>query len=216
MPSDAPENWFEDIYARSDTSGRGVPWDRQTPSPLLVSWLDGQPAPPVGARALVVGCGLGDDAAELDRRGWAVTAFDVAASAIDLCRERWAGRPIGWHVQELFALPARWTGAFDLVVEHRTIQSLPVAWQARGMAAVSRTVAAGGTLVVICDLRPAGTEPVGPPWRLRPGELEAFATAGLAEQARHLQSAGGDRAHERLRVVYRHEGPGPDRTDDLA
>jgi len=29
-------------------------------------------------------------------------------------------------VADLFALPDRWQGAFDLVIEHRTLQSLPV------------------------------------------------------------------------------------------
>ncbi len=203
MDRDAPENWFEDIYAATDTSGRGVPWDRQEPSPLLVRWLDARPDTGPGDRALVVGCGLGDDAAELARRGLAVTAFDVAGSAIALCRERWAGSTIDWHVRELFSLPPAWRGAFDLVVEHRTIQSLPPAWQERGMAAVASTLAPGGRLVVICDLRARDTEPQGPPWRLRPEELSAFTDAGLVAETRTLEPVNRDRSRERLLVVYR-------------
>ncbi len=232
MDRDAPENWFEDIYAATDTSGRGVPWDRQEPSPLLVRWLDGQDGSGAhvhaDARALVVGCGLGDDAAELARRGLAVTAFDVAESAIALCRERWAAHSIDWHVCELFGLPESWRGAFDLVVEHRTIQSLPPAWQARGMARVASTVAPGGALVVICDLRAPGTEAEGPPWRLRPEELVSFTDAGLAAETQARQPVTRGRSRERLLVVYRrpHGGgaggsreassPGPDGRSSLA
>ena len=34
------------------------------------------------------GCGMGDDAIELERLGFVVTAFDVSHTAIKLCKER--------------------------------------------------------------------------------------------------------------------------------
>jgi SAM-dependent methyltransferase len=202
MRERAPENWFEDIYASSDTTGRGVPWARQEPSPLLVRWLDEHRRQGHGARAMVVGCGLGDDAIELAARGFAVTAFDVADSAIALCRERWPTAAVDWQVRELFDLPAAWRQAFDLVVEHRTIQSLPPDWQARGMAAIADLVGPGATLLVIADLRPAGTLPEGPPWRLRPEELRALAGAGLAPVDQQILPVPHDRDRERLVASY--------------
>lgn len=90
---------FEEIYARAGDDLTSVPWARFAPHPLLVMWLDsaGSPGLPAsrsfaGCEALVVGCGLGDDAEELARRGYAVTAFDVSPTAITRCRERFPGR----------------------------------------------------------------------------------------------------------------------------
>ena len=202
MTGHAPENWFEDIYAASDASGKGVPWATLAPAPLLVEWLDRAHPTGHGETALVVGCGLGDDALELARRGFTVTAFDVAATAIDLARERYGELAVEWHVGELFDLPPSWRGFFDLVVEHRTIQSLPPDWQARGQAAIADLVRPGGSLALVADLRPAGAPQEGPPWRLRPEELGPLAAAGLALVEERRQIVRHDPVRERLRRVY--------------
>jgi SAM-dependent methyltransferase len=205
MSADAPENWFEDIYAGTDRSGRGVPWAKLVPAPLLVTWLDRHRPVPAGESALVVGCGLGDDAAELARRGFRVTAFDVAESAIRLCRERFPGLAVDWRVSELFAVPPQWRRAFALVVEHRTVQSLPPAWQDPGMAAIADFVAPGGTLLVIADLRPEGAPQEGPPWRLRPEELDGFVTAGLRQDTCERSQVRHEPQRQRLVATYRRD-----------
>lgn len=179
MTARAPDNWFEDVYAASDDAGTGVPWARMAPGAELVAWLDGNLPRGDDRSAVVVGCGLGDDAEELARRGFAVTAFDVAASAIALCRQRFPGSVVDYRVAELFDPPAAWSGAFDLVCEHRTVQSLPPDWQDRGMAAIARLARPGGSVLVVVDLRPDGAPKEGPPWRLRPEELAGFPAAGL-------------------------------------
>ena len=51
-----------------------------------------RPAAP-GRTALIVACGLGDDAEEVSRRGYRVTAFDLVPAAIEHCRERFPIRP---------------------------------------------------------------------------------------------------------------------------
>ena len=208
MTDHAPENWFEDIYAGTDATGKGVPWAKLTPAPLMVKWLDRHRPAGDGARALVVGCGLGDDAVDLVRRGFAVTAFDVSASAIDLCRERFGDLPVRWHVTELFSPPADWSRAFDLVIEHRTVQSLPPRWQQRGMAAIADFVAPGGTLLVVADLRDEGTEPEGPPWRLRPEELDAFTGAGLRQGDLVVSNVPHEKTRQRVVADYRRDGAG--------
>jgi len=205
MAADAPENWFEDIYAGTDTAGRGVPWAKLVPAPLMVKWLDREWPHGDGAWALVVGCGLGDDAAELTRRGFRVTAFDVAESAIDLCRRRYPDMSIDWQVCELFAPPTAWSQGFELVVEHRTVQSLPPAWQARSMAAIAGFVAPAGTLLVVADLRPDGAKVEGPPWRLRPEELAAFGAAGLQEVDLVVSGVRHQPDRQRVVAVYRRD-----------
>jgi len=203
MAKDTPDNWFEDIYAQSDISGKDVPWATLEPAPLLLRWLDHAHPTGHGEVALVVGCGLGDDALELARRGFTVTAFDVAASAIDLARERLGDLAVDWHVGDLFALPLSWDKAFDVVVEHRTIQSLPPEWQQRGQEAVASTVAAGGVLVVIADLRADGAPQEGPPWRLRPEELAGLEAAGLMLEHEHIAPVMHAPDRERLLRTYR-------------
>ena len=77
--------WFERLYAEAEAGVSVVPWADGLPDPHLVEWaerdgsagLDG-----AGRRALVVGCGLGYDAEFLAGRGFAVTAFDLAPTAI--------------------------------------------------------------------------------------------------------------------------------------
>lgn len=209
-PETTPHNWFEDVYAASDQAGTGVPWARLAPGAELVAWLDAQGSQGPGRTAVVVGCGLGDDAEELARRGFTVTAFDVAASAIALCRQRFPRSAVDYQVAELFAPPAAWLGAFDLVCEHRTVQSLEPAWQDRGMAAIARLARPGGEVVAVVDLRPEGAPREGPPWRLRPEELAGFLAAGLREVSYEDHPVpNGDGRHRATVHYLRPEGPPP-------
>lgn len=179
--------WFERLYAQAGGDPHTIPWADGRPSRDLVSFLDAE-RPAAGARTAVVGCGLGDDAAELARRGLRVTAFDLAPSAVEWCGRRFPDLPIEWRVQDLLTpFPAGWTGGFELVVEIYTLQSLPAALRARAAAAVASLVAPGGRLLTVCRSRPDGTpEPEGPPWPLAKADLRAwFGGAGLAEASLH-------------------------------
>lgn len=174
---------FEEIYARAGDDLISVPWARLAPHPLLVMWLDSAGSPPAaGGEALVVGCGLGDDAEELARRGYAVTAFDISPTAITRCQERFPQSPVGYRVADVQNLPDMWRGRFDLVVEINTLQSLPRSDRPAAVAAIAGTVARGGLLFVRC--RAGGEdEPDGPerPWPVRRSELDGFTAAGLAQ-----------------------------------
>lgn len=64
------------------------------PHPALLAWLDGEPEG-VRHRALVIGCGLGDDAEAVRRRGYRVSAFDIAPTAIARCRQRFPDSKVG-------------------------------------------------------------------------------------------------------------------------
>ncbi|MBJ6122974.1 magnesium protoporphyrin IX methyltransferase [Sphingomonas mollis] len=77
----------------------------------LLSWL---PADMTGLRLLDAGCGTGALAVEAARRGAEVVAIDVAASLVDVARERAPARlTIDWRVGDMLD-PA--LGRFDHVV----------------------------------------------------------------------------------------------------
>ena len=76
------------------------------------------------------------------------------------------------------ALPREWEGAFDLVVEIITVQSLPEELRGPATAAIAGTVAPGGTLFVISAIRDGAPGP-GPPWPLTREQVEAFAAGDL-------------------------------------
>ena len=78
-----PNDWFETLYSESNDSGSGVPWANMAPHPIFKNWIDESSPLKTEKTALVIGCGLGDDAIELETKGFKVTAFDVSESAIE-------------------------------------------------------------------------------------------------------------------------------------
>ena len=193
---------FEEIYLRAGPDFGAIPWAALAPHPVLVAWLDaGQlsPAGPTpsaggtqvaGQSALIVGCGLGDDAEEAARRGYQVTAFDLSPTAIRDCRDRFPGSAVDYQVADLFRLPPSWNLAFGLVVEIRTLQSLPLAQRAGAAAAIAATVRPGGWLFVHCLGRDDDEPAIGRPWPVSRRELRAFGDAGLRQAEFRDQPAG--------------------------
>lgn len=176
-----PTGWFESLYRAAESGAGVVPWDRGGPNPYLVGWTPGVPLAGAGRRALIVGCGLGDDAEYVAGLGFTTVAFDVAGSAVRACRRRFPDSPVRYRAADLLEPPVEWAAAFDLVVESQTVQALPRSLRTTATARVSAFVAAGGTLLVLAGVLAPGADPDdGPPWRLTRPEIEAFATGGLS------------------------------------
>lgn len=176
LASDDPTGWFERLYADAASGVTEVPWNRGGPHPLLLDWV----APRGSGRALVVGCGLGDDAELVASLGYDTVAFDVSATGVRAAKERFPQSGVSYLVADLLALPSEWTRAFDLVVESLTVQALPLDYRRPAIDAVARTVAPGGTLLVIAAARADDAAPQGgPPWPLSRTELDSFAQDGL-------------------------------------
>jgi SAM-dependent methyltransferase len=207
----AGEPTFEEIYARAGPDLGAVPWASLAPMPALVDWLDRQPLPRERepAKALIVACGLGDDAEEVSRRGYQVTAFDLVPAAIAHCHERFPDSAVDYQVADVFQLPVNWQRRFGLVVEIRTLQSLPLDERAEAAASIAATVAPGGRVFVHGLFRDDG-EPAGSrPWPLSPGDLAAFTRAGLGETelAIEARNPNGKRA---VTAVYSRPQPSVD------
>jgi SAM-dependent methyltransferase len=194
---------YEGFYARAGSNFQAIPWAALAPHHSLVAWLDGRPPVPAG-RALVVGCGLGDDAEYVAGRGRAVTAFDFSPTAIERCRERFPASPVDYVVADLFSPPGWWRGAFDLVVEIRTLQSMPAEVRPPAVAMLAALVAPTGALFVHGFGAADGESFDGPPWPVTPSQLARLADAGL-HRVEHSEEPASRRAVSFTSVYRRPE-----------
>jgi SAM-dependent methyltransferase len=176
--ADDPTGWFESLYNAASSGEMVVPWHQDGPDPMLVRWAGERSG--AGLAAIVVGCGLGDDAEFVAGLGFATVAFDVAPSAIDMARQRFPHSTVDYRAADVLALPVGWRRGFDLVVENFTVQSLPESVRERATAAIGDLVAPGGTLIVHATARRADARGrPGPPWPLTRADVEAFGADGL-------------------------------------
>jgi SAM-dependent methyltransferase len=188
-----PTGWFERLYSAAAEGDAVVPWDRGHAHPLLLEWTEATRPDGRGKRALVVGCGLGDDSELLAGFGFDTVGFDISATAIQTARSRYPGSDVDYRTADLLDPPAGWIQAYDLVFESQTVQSMPPEAHSGAIAQVSRFVAPGGRLLVIAL---GAGQPLfeGPPWPLRRDEIDAFASDGLSvvriEELPHPETAG--------------------------
>ncbi len=195
----SPTGWFEQLYAAGDAGRTTMPWDRAEPNPLLVESLE-QPrsggATRAGRRALVVGSGLGADAAYLARNGWDTVGFDISETAARLAGERYGRTGLRFVQADLLDPPPEFDRAFDLVVEIYTVQALPDPPRRQAIANVSELVADGGRLLVVAFAGDVAADPAdGPPWPIAREELDLFAAGRLDAAAvdRRVDAGGVSR-----------------------
>ena len=175
-----PNGWFEEFYARAEGDIQKIYWADLEPNPLLVTWMeDHQVAAEMNA--IVIGCGLGDDAEALSLNGYRVTAFDISPSAIEMCRRRYPNTIVEYRVADLFALPAEWIHGFDLVYECNTIQILKGQRRTEAITAISDLVAPKGVVLVSCRSRNNGEGLNEFPVALDKDEIDGFRRTGLLE-----------------------------------
>ncbi|WEL22691.1 methyltransferase domain-containing protein [Halorhabdus sp. BNX81] len=174
-----PLAWFDVLYSERSNGEAAVPWADLEPNPNLLEWLEKTPLDPTGKRALVVGCGLGDDVEALSGRGFDVMGFDISPAAIEQCRERFPDSTAAYHEADLFDPPADWVGAFDFVLESYTLQVLPPATRRTAIEQIAEFVKPSGRLLVISRGRD-NDEPTGElPWPLTEQRVKEFTAAGL-------------------------------------
>lgn len=207
-----PLDWFEELYAEASTAGpSAVPWADLKPNPNLLDWLDRELPDGVGKSALVVGCGLGDDAEELARRGFAVTAFDISGSAVAMARRRFPASAVEYAVANLFCAPTAWTKSFDLVQEAYTLQVLPAELRHRAVERLSSFVAPGGTLLVIARGREDDQHAGELPWPLTCAEAELPLSCGLEQVSFEDYLDSEVPPVKRFRATYRSGSSWPQR-----
>ena len=179
-----PTRWFDELYRAGSADEAPMPWDRADGYWLLQRWAGAAELGPVagtGRRAVVVGCGLGADAAYLARQGFETIGFDVSETAIAVARRRFPDAGATYVTADLLDLPESWSGSFDLVLEIFTVQALPRALRSRAAGAVRSLVAPGGTLVLIAAVADDDADvAAGPPFPFTRAEIDAIAGDGLS------------------------------------
>jgi len=166
-----PLRWFEELYAGANRNSNEIPWARMEPHPKMVEWIANQPD--VQGKALVIGCGLGDDAEWLSVAGFEVTAFDISESSIQWCKERFPSTAVDYIVADLLNPPEAWFNAFDLVVEIHILQAIPEEVRDPAAAQIPGLLTSDGSL--LCIGRLAGLQTPNespPPWPLSRTWLE--------------------------------------------
>lgn len=203
--------WFDELYRHADGDLSAIPWADQVANEHLVQWLETKPLAELGRRALVVGCGLGDDAEHLAALGLDVTAFDISPEAVAWCRRRFPDSRVHYQQADLLAPPAEFTltqsaevtGAFDFIFEAYTLQSLPIELRQQAMAHLASFLAPGGTLLVVARGRDEA-EPVDQmPWPLSREELAPLTAAGLEVVSFEDYFDSEAKPVRRFRITYR-------------
>ncbi|UFS61420.1 class I SAM-dependent methyltransferase [Sulfurimonas sp. HSL-3221] len=179
-----PLGWFDSIYSSANGDHTAVFWADLAPNPYLTGWLKAHPLDKgEKKKAIAVGCGVGDDAEELSAFGYDVTAFDIAPSAIALCKNRYPDSKVEYLIADLFDYPEAWRGAYDVVYECNTIQVLPGKYRIMARDAMVSLLTPGGTILVSCRSRLAGEQTDAIPLPLDRDEIGGFVRAGLNEES---------------------------------
>ena len=197
-----PLEWFETLYRHAHEEQSVIPWADMTVNPNLATWLESRKIEGTGRKALVVGCGLGDDAEALASLGFQVTAFDISGTCIEWCRRRFPNSRVAYSVSDLFSPPTSWQRAFDFVLEVYTLQVLPKDLRPPAIENITEFVATKGTLLVISRGRDGNDDLGKMPWPLIRSDLHKFANCGLNEVNFEDYLDAEDPPVRRFRVEY--------------
>jgi SAM-dependent methyltransferase len=201
--TDNPLGWFEALYAAANNDTGQIPWADLSPNPNLLEWLDREQINGADKKALVVGCGLGDDAEALARYGFAVTAFDISPTAVAWCSQRFPNSNVIYITADLLNPPVEWRQNFDFVLESYTLQAITATFRPAATRQLAGLVSENGQLLVICRGRNAEDDPGVIPQPLTRQDLQLLIDEGLREIAfEDYLDPFEDSPVRRFRILY--------------
>jgi SAM-dependent methyltransferase len=132
-----------------------LPWNADAVDAVLAAAL----GTGAGKRLLELGTGTGIVAIEAARRGFRVTATDVAPTALGRARDAAGDLPIVFALDDVTR--SHLDGTFDVVVDRGLLHCLPrTAWPAYASAVTARTAPGGSLLVIAHRTGELATTPV--------------------------------------------------------
>lgn len=200
-----PLGWFDRLYATAAGDASTIPWANLSPNPMFVQWAESHALDGGNGKrsALVVGCGLGDDAQALSTIGFNVTAFDIAPNAVAWAKKRFPATRVNYVAADLLSPPADWKHRFDFVLEIFTLQAMPAALRATAIERLADFIAPGGTLLIICRARDEAESPGDTvPHRLARSEFAPLLSHGLIEADVEDFYDSEDPPVRRFRIAY--------------
>lgn len=174
--NDEPSAWCDSIYTNAQGDYKAVFWADLEPSPYLVQWLENNKKDLKNKKAIVIGCGVGDDAQAISDYGYDVIAFDISPEAINLCKKRYPNTKVTYLVADLFDYDKKWLENFDLVYECNTIQILPGKYRIKARKAISNLVSKNAYALVSCRSREKNEKEDEIPLPLDYEEINKFVT----------------------------------------
>ncbi len=168
--NDEPIDWFDQLYGMADRDSAIIPWARMSPNPIMMDWVEKNCH--IG-KALIIGCGLGDDAIGLENIGFNVTAFDISEHCIEWCKERFPNSAVEWLVGDILDPKQEWIGNFDLIVEIHILQAIPDGGiRERAAEQMPKLLTDNGIMLCIGRLDNGYQTIQPPPWPLKEAWLK--------------------------------------------
>lgn len=184
--NDKPTDWCDSIYQDAQGDYKAVFWADLEPNPYLINWLKNNPNNKKEKTAIVIGCGVGDDAEALASYGYTVTAFDIAPTAIKLCKNRYPDTKVDYLVADLFNYPKQWFRKYDLVYECNTIQILAGKYRVQARESISSLLTKEGHALVSCRSRNKDEKENEIPKPLDKEEIDEFKNSDNLEEVSFL------------------------------
>jgi hypothetical protein len=200
-----PLGWFDALYRSASGKPETIPWANLQPNPYLIQWLDkSAPAP---GKALIIGCGLGDDAELLASRSWITTAFDVSPEAIRWARQRFPNSKVDYQVANALTPPPNWQHHFDLVVEIFTLQAMPRPLHLQAIPKIAQLIAPAGRLFLFARARNESDPPGSMPFPLTEPEVRQFEKLGFDCESFDDFLDDEDPPVRRFQAIFRRTSP---------
>lgn len=194
--------WFDALYKEAAGDNDKIPWADLEPNKFLRRYAEENDLQGSGRNALVVGCGLGDDAKFLHDLGFKVTAFDISRTAIEWARKLHHDTDIKFFAADLFDAPKQWYQAFEFVLEVYTIQPLPLEMRRQTIDAIANFVEMRGELLIVTRGREDDEIPTELPWALSRKDLSRFEENNLKQV--HFEEMLGDEEPPIRRFVVKY------------
>ncbi|MBX8687010.1 methyltransferase domain-containing protein [Mycobacterium sp. 20091114027_K0903767] len=127
-----------------------TPWDGHPLAHSLTKLVEGTTHQMSPGTALDLGCGTGDNAVYLARRGWQVTGVDFVAKPLKKARRKAAGLPVNFVKADVTQLSSSGIGAgYQLIVDSGCLHGMSSEDRDAYVREVSAVAAPGAQLLII-------------------------------------------------------------------